>query len=225
MLTPIVLAISQLSDPAFRGVFLRSVVWSIGCFAALHIGAVWVVHRVLELHGWLAWGADILGSVGASLLALWLFLPVAAAIGTMYIERIARAVEHRYYPALPAPDGASVFEQARDGVAVALKVLILNISALFLAFLLPGIGLVLGWAIAAYAIGRGLFVMVAMRRMPRQSAALLYRRTRGPVLAHGAILALAAYVPILNLLIPVVGAAAMVHILGTRLTVTEICRS
>jgi len=75
-----------------------------------------------------------------------------------------------------------------------------------------------GWAIAAYAIGRGLFVAVAMRRMPRRHAELLYYQARPMVLAQGGVMALAAYVPLLNLLIPVVGTAAMVHVLDRALT-------
>ena len=59
--------------------------------------------------------------------------------------------------------------------------LALSIVALILAFVVPGIGLILGWMIAAYAIGRGLFVAVAMRRMPRLMAELLYRQCRGIV--------------------------------------------
>ena len=218
---PIGRAIGQLDDPAVRGVLLRSIGWSIACFAALHVGAIWIIHRALALHGWLAWGADILGSVAASVLALWLFLPVATAIGMMYFDRIAASVERRFFPWLPPPAGASLMEQAWDGVVVALKVLALNVLALILAFLLPGIGLILGWMIAAYAIGRGLFVAVAMRRMPRKMAEALYRSSRGVVLTQGAILALAAYVPVLNLLVPVVGVAAMVHVLDMALTAAE----
>jgi uncharacterized protein involved in cysteine biosynthesis len=210
---PIARAISQLDDPAFRGVLFRSIAWSVACFAALHIGAVWAVHQVLGQHGVLAWTADILGSIGASLLAFWLFLPVAAAIGTMYLNRISLAVELRFYPSLPPPAGASLTEQAWDGVVVGIKVLALNVVALTLALILPGAGLILGWMIAAYAIGRGLFVAVAMRRMPRMAAEALYRESRGIVLTQGAILALAAYIPVMNLLIPLVGTAAMVHAL------------
>ncbi len=89
--------------------------------------------------GWLGL-ADILGSVGASLLAFWLFLPVAAGIGTLYLDRIASAVERRFYPWLPPPDSATLLEQAWDGIAVALKVLALNVAALILALLIPGLG-------------------------------------------------------------------------------------
>jgi CysZ protein len=215
---PVVLAISQLDDPAFRGVLLRSLAWSLACLAVLYAGAIWTVHHLLALHGWLAWAVDIVGSIGALLLAFCLFLPVAVGIGTLYLDRIAFAVERRFYPWLPQPENAPVLEQAWDGIIVALNVLALNVAALILALVLPGIGFILGWMIAAYAIGRGLFVAVAMRRMPRAMAESLYRRSRGLVLTQGAILALSAYVPIANLLIPVLGTAAMVHILDMALS-------
>jgi uncharacterized protein involved in cysteine biosynthesis len=218
LLLPFTLAVSQFDDPTFRGVLFRSFAWSIACFATLQAGAVWTIHRVLELHGWFAWGADMLGSIATALLALWLFLPVAAAIGTLYFDRIAASVERRFYPWLSPPNAASLLEQAWDGIAVAARVLALSIVALILAIVLPGIGLILGWMITAYAIGRGLFVAVAMRRMPRAAAESLYRGNRFLVLFQGAILALAAYIPLVNLLIPIIGIAAMVHVLDIALT-------
>ena len=218
---PLARAIGQLDDPVFRGVMVRGIGWSVACVVALHAGTAWIVHRLLGMHGLLAWGADIVGAIGASLLAFWLFLPVAAAIGTLYFDRIAAAVEQRFYPFLPPPNGAPLLEQVWDGLAVALRVLMLNIAALILVLLLPGIGLILGWAIAAYAIGRGLFVAVAMRRMPRRVAESLYRANRGAVWAHGGILALAAYIPVMNLFIPVIGVAAMVHVLDVALTAAD----
>lgn len=215
---PVLRAVGQFDDRAFHGILLRSVAWSIGCFAALHIGSIWAINRLLALHGWLAWSIDVLGSIAASILALWLFLPVAVVIGTLYFDRIAGAVELKFYPWLPPPRGAPLLEQAWDGVEVAVKVLALNIAGLLLAFLLPGIGFLLSWSIAAYAIGRGLFVAVAMRRMPRAAAESLYRSRKGTVLVQGAILALAGYIPLLDLLIPIIGVAAMVHIVDMALT-------
>ena len=208
---PISRAIAQFDDPACRSALFGSIAWSFVCFAALHVGAIWAVHRLLDLHGWVAWIVDIFGSV-------------AAAIGTMYIGSIASAVERRFYPWLGPAEGASIIEQTWDGIAVALKVLAFNIVALLLTFLLPGVGLILGWMIAAYAIGRGLFVAVAMQRMPRPVAESLYRSCRSTVLVQGGILAAAAYIPILNLFIPIVGTAAMVHILDIAVT-TENNRS
>ena len=217
LLTPLVRAIAQLDDRVFLGVLLQSVLLAATCFALLHVGAFWLVHHVMALHGWLAWGVDILGTIGASLLALWLFIPVAVLIGTLFIERIARAVERRYYPSLPPAQGASLAVQLWDGVAVGGRVLALNVVALLLALAIPGIGLFGAWAIAAYAIGRGLFVAVAMRRMSRRDSEAVYRRNRGTILLLGGVLALAGYIPALNLLIPVLGTAAMVHVLDQAL--------
>ncbi|HEX3400257.1 MAG TPA: EI24 domain-containing protein [Acetobacteraceae bacterium] len=218
LLSPLARALAQLDDPIFLGVLLRSVAWSGVCFILLHIATIWGVHQLLDLHGWIGWAAEVLGGIGASLLALWLFLPLAVIIGTFYIDRIARAVERRYYPTLPPPRGASLAAQLWDAISIGLRILLLNLLALVLALVLPGVGLVLAWIIGGYAIGRGLFAAVAMRRMPRAAAEALYRRGRPVVLAQGCIIALAGYIPVLNLLIPVVGTAAMVHVLDQAMT-------
>jgi CysZ protein len=218
---PIIRAISQLDDPVFRGVVLRSLAWAMACFVGLYTGGAWGVHQLLAFHGWLAWTADVLGSIGVALLAFWLFLPVAAGIGMLFCDRIATAVERRFYPWLTRAESAPILEQVWDSISVAVNVLALSIAALIFAFIVPGLGFVLGWVIASYAIGRGLFVAVSMRRMSRPIAESIYFKYRGIVLAQGAVLALAAYIPLLNLLIPVVGTAAMVHILDMALATEQ----
>ncbi len=222
---PLSRAIEQLDDRIFIGVLLRSLAWAVVAFAALHVAAIWAVQCLLDLHGWLGWLAGFAGSLAATALALWLFLPVAAAIGALYIDRIAAAVECRYYPSLPPARGAPIGAQIWDALSVGGRVLLLSLLALVAALFLPGIGLVLAWAIGAYAIGRGLFVAVAMRRMPRVAAEMLYRRSRSLVLAQGAALAFASFLPILNLFIPVIGAAAMVHVLDQALVPPRPLRS
>jgi len=52
----------------------------------------------------------------------------------------------------------------------------------------------------------------------------LYRANQYTILAHGAILALASYIPVLNLLIPILGVAAMVHVLDVVLTAAAASR-
>ena len=213
LLSPLARALGQLNDRVFLGVLVQSLVLSALSFFALHALALWIVHGMLELHGWLAWLADILGSVAASALAMWLFLPLAAVIGTLFVDRIALAVEARWYPDLPPAVGAPLAMQLWDGLVLGLRILLLNLLALLCVLLIPGLGLLLGWAVAAYGMGRGLFVAVAMRRMDRRSAEFVYRRRRRLVLVQGAAMALAGTIPLLNLLIPVIGTAAMVHVL------------
>lgn len=218
LLSPLTRAIGQMGDRAFLGVLLRCLSWAVVCFVALHIAAVWAVERIVHWPGLLGWAVGLLASVGATLLAAWLFLPLAAIIGTLYIDRIAAAVERRYYPGLPPARGASVAAQLWDGLCLGGRILLLNLLALVLALILPGIGLLLAWAVAAYAMGRGLFVMVAMRRLSRGAANETYRTARGMIFAYGGLMALAAYLPLLNLFIPLIGTASMVHVLDLVLT-------
>ena len=218
MLKPFFRAIEQLDDPAILGVLGQSLLLSALGFAALCAGAVYGLHHVLagEASGWLAWVAGVLGGFAAAAAALWLFLPLAVVIASLFLEPVCRAVERRWYPGLPAPSGAALAAQIWDGVVVGGLVLAMSALSLLLALLVPGVGLVLGWAITAWALGRGLFVAVAMRRMSRAEANALYARRRWGVLLQGAALALAGSLPVVNLLVPVLGTACMVHVLMDR---------
>ncbi len=214
MLSPLTRAIAQLQDPVFLGVVWRSLLLSAVGFLALLAGSVWGINHFVAQPGWLGWLAATAGGVGAALLALWLFVPVALVISTLYMDRVAAAVDRRFYPDLPVPLGAPLTVQAWDGLALGAQVLALQLAALLLAILLPGVGIVLGWLVAGWAIGRGLYMGVAMRRMGRAEALRSYAARRLPVLLQGVALALASSVPGFNLLVPVLGTAAMVHVLN-----------
>lgn len=221
MLTPMLRALEQLDDPIFLGVLLRSLALSVLAFVALVFGSFWAVQTLLNQPGWLGWAAGVFGSLAAIMLAFVSFVPVALLIATLYLDRVSAAVERRFYPFLPKPEGAHVAVQAWDGVALGAKVLAWQAVALVAALVLPGPGLIIGWALTAWAIGRGLFVAVAMRRMSRLAAIELYRRRRVAVLVQGGILALASTIPLLNLLVPVLGVAALTHVMDTGLAAPE----
>ncbi len=224
VLTPLWRAVGQLEDPALLGVLARSLAWSVGCFAALLAASAWAAGAwaqaataVAGSRHWLGMVAGALagtaGAVGAALLALWLFVPVAAVIAALHADRVALAVERHWYPGAPAAVPAPWAPLLWDGLALGLRVLALNLLALAVSLALPGVGWLLGWAIAGWALGRGLFMAVAMRHMPRPAALAAYQRARLVVIAQGGILVLVGWVPVLNLLTPIVGAAAMVHVL------------
>jgi uncharacterized protein involved in cysteine biosynthesis len=216
MLQPLFRAVSQLNDKVFLGVVWRSLALSLLAFLALLAGSVWLVEDWVGQGGWLGWLVGLAGGLGILALAVWLFVPVALVIATFYVDRIASAVEERFYPGLPPPVGAPVTEQTWDGVVLGAQVLVLQIASLIAAVLLPGVGLALGWVVTGWAIGRGLFVSVAMRRMSRPEALRVYARRRLAVVVPGIGLAVASTFPPLNLLVPVVGIAAMVHVFNLR---------
>jgi len=210
LFTPALRAIAQLDDPALLGVLLQTVLLSALCFAGLAGGSVWFVHHWLA-HGTLGWLAGALSGLLALVAALWLFVPISLVIAGFFLEPICRAVERRWYPDLPRAHPASLWAGLWDGIALGLRVLALSLLALIFSF--TGIGAVVGWLVTAWAIGRGLFVAVALRRMDRRAALAAYAGVRVPVFVHGALLTLAGTVPLLNLLVPILGPAAMVHLL------------
>ena len=215
MFSPMLRALQQTDDPVFVGVLVRSIAWCILAFLGVLAGSSWAVAHLVGQPGWVGWLAGVAGGLAAALLAIWLFVPAAVLIATLYINRVADAVDRRFYPTLPPPAaGESAVIQVWDGVALGAQVLAWQVVALILALLLPGVGLVLGWAVTGWAIGRGLFVAVAMRRMSRAEALGVYARRRAAVLVQGGLLALAGTVPFLNLLVPVVGVAALTHVLN-----------
>lgn len=213
MFTPVLRAFDQIEDPAVLGVLIKSLLLSAACFGLLCFGSVIGLHHALATHGWLAWLAGILGGAAALAAGVWLFLPVAIVIASAFMEPVCRAVERRWYPHLPPHPGARLPAQLWDGLVVGSTVLALNLVSLVLALLIPGIGLFLGWAITAWALARGMFVTVAMRRMTRGNAARLYRRHRAFIILQGAVLTLIGYVPLADLLLPVLAPACMVHLL------------
>jgi CysZ protein len=212
LLTPIYRALAQLDDPRLLGVLLQSVLLSALCFGGLAVGSVWLVHQLVA-HGTLGWIAGALGGALAIFAALWLFVPIAVVIAGLFLEPVCRAVERRWYPNLPPSRPAGLLVQGWDGLVVGLQVLGLTLISLTLALFLPGPGHLIGWLVTAWAVGRGMFSAVAMRRMDRRSALAFYDQIRWAVLAQGALLTLGGTVPILNLLLPVVGTAAMVHLI------------
>lgn len=210
----LLLAIGQLDDPACSGVLARSVTLALVAYAGLLALGIWGIRYLLASVQWAGWIAGVVGTLGVALLAFWLFLPTVLLIATLFIERIAAAVDRRHYPTLPPPSPAALHAQLWDGLALAGQVLVLNAVSVVAALLLPGIGLAIAILISGWAIGRGLFVAVAMRRMSRAEAQGCYRHNRIAVLVPGLLLAAAALVPGLNLLVPIVGTAAMVHVLN-----------
>ena len=212
------LAIGQLDDPTCFGVLVRSVGLALLAYVLLLAGSIWGVHALLASAAWPGWLAGVVGTLGVALAAFWLFLPTVMLIATLYMERICLAVDRRHYPFLPPPRPAPLTVQFWDGAVLAVQVLLLNGVALVLAFLpVPGVGLVLAILVSGWAIGRGLFVAVAMRRMGWGQAQALYRHNRWAVLLPGMALAVAATLPGVNLLVPVVGTAAMVHVLNRHM--------
>lgn len=207
------LALGQIGDPAFRRPLLLGVLGAALALGLLTWGAVeTAAWAAAGGAGWLSWLAQAAGGAVGLLLAWWLFLPVAAAIAAQLVEPVAAAVERRYYPGLPPPRGASVAAQVAFGLRFGLRLLLIQILLLPL-FFLPVVGFVLALLVSAHALGAGMVQQTALLRMDMPQARLAWRQRRLSGWVLGLALAAMALVPFLNLLVPVLGTAASVHLL------------
>jgi CysZ protein len=213
MLAACLLTLRQIGDPAFLGPLVRGVLGACLVFLGLAAATAWLVGGLAGGEGWLAGLAATLGGLLALGLAVWLFVPVVLALSGLFLDPVAAAVERRFYPALPPADGAGLGAQLAFNLGLALRFGLLSLVALPLALLVPPVGAVLLWLISTVALGHGLFEGVAQRRMSVPESRRLRRRREVAVLGLGAVLAAMALVPGLNLLVPVLGTAAMTHLL------------
>ena len=214
VLASLVLPLGQLLDPGFRSPLYKGLLGAVLAFVGAATLASWGVDALAARGGWLATAAGALGGVLVVVTAVWLFVPAALATSGLFLDETVTAVERRHYPGLPPPvGGASLAAQARFNLLLGLRVLALNLLMVPLALALPLVGVVALWAVAAVALGDGLFEGVAQLRMSVAEARGLRQRRRGAVYTVGGVLAAVAAVPFLNLLVPVLGTAAMTHLL------------
>lgn len=221
ILTAFAKALGQLGDPRFRRVLILGLALTIALLFAVYalvlIAISWLTGDAvtLPLVGEVRWLDDLLGwssLVAMMIMSIFLMVPVASAITSLFLEDVAAAVEARHYPALP-PVAPMPWSDALRDTAGFLGVLIgANLLALVLYIALPFGAFAIFWGLNGYLLGREYFQLAAMRRLGRAGAQDLRRRHWLTVWAAGVLMAIPLSVPLINLLIPILGAATFTHL-------------
>jgi len=211
------LALAQLSDPRLRRPLVLGLAAAALMFLALFAGGTWLVAEAATAGGWLERVVEALGGVAAFAVAVLLFAPATLVVAGMLLDDVAEAVEAKHYPGLAPARRSGLGEQLLAGLGLAGRVLALSLLALPLVLLLPGLGWVIWLLVSAYALSRDYAELAALRRMDLAQARAWRRRHRARLLIAGIPAALLALVPVANLLVPVLGAAAFTH-LAARLS-------
>ncbi len=218
-------ALSQMGDPRFRGVLLKGIGLTVGLLILIY----WLV---FQLVGWLApdtislpWIGEITWVdtflSGASLilmmgLSVFLMVPVASAFTSIFLDDVTDAVEERHYPHLPPAPHVSMAEGLKDGLLFLGVIAAANILALVvylpLLLLMPPLAPAVFIALNGYLLGREYFQLIALRRLGRAGAKQARRRHAAHIWIAGALMAAPLTIPLVNLLIPVLGAATFTHL-------------
>lgn len=214
-------AVAQLGDPAFQRVLWTGLALTVGlliAFGALFVwGVNWLLPDTIALPwigeiGWLdnvASGASVLGLL---VLSVFLMVPVASVFTSFFLDDVTDAVEAKHYPRLSPAPRLSLADSIRDGAAF-LGVLILANLAAFAAYLiLAPLAPLIFYALNGFLLGREYFQLIAARRLGREGAAALRRRHTLRIWAAGCVMAVPLTVPIVNLLVPLLGAASFTHL-------------
>ena len=218
-------AVGQMSDPRFRRVLFLGIGLALALLIGFTAAFMWftdwlvpeqlwlpVIGEVQWVDDFLSWGALFL----LLFLSTFLMIPVASAITSLFLDDVADAVESRHYLDLPRTKGASFADGMIDTVNFLGVLLVANIFALILVVILvfvfpPAVPFVF-WIVNGLLLGREYFTMVAIRWVGRAEAKRLRRQFSSTIWVAGILMAIPLSVPILNLLIPILGAATFTHL-------------
>jgi len=214
MILALVRAIGNLSAPPLRRVVGLSLGLALATFAVL-----WFVVGVIIGHtawfGWrpLNWLVDIFGALAVAVLSWLLFPAVVTMVIGLFLERIAASVEALDYPGRGPPRRASFGETIAATLRLMALTILVNLLALPLYVLLPGLNFFVFLGLNGYLFGREYFEVVALRRFDPAAVRALRRRRAGRIFLAGVMIAGLFAVPFVDLVAPVIATAFMVHLL------------
>lgn len=223
-------ALKQLPDPNFRAVLLLGIGLTIGLLASICVLFLIALQIVVPDAIELPW----LGSFGGLqailswtsilvmlILSVFLMVPVASVFTGFFLERVAVAVEARFYPHLPPAPGLGTWESIKDSLNFISILVLINLVALIASFWLGPFVPIVFWCVNGYLLGREYFTLAAARRIGLEPARRLRNRHKWSIFVAGVLMAIPLSVPILSLVIPVLGAATFTHMYH-RLTGTPV---
>lgn len=214
MIDSLLKAIGQLTDPKFRRVLLLGVAGTIVLYVLLYLAAGWGLAQLrLFGIGWADRAIDVLGGIAVLVITLVMFPGVATLVLSFLLEDVALAVEAKHYPGLPAPRRQGVTEIAWSALRFTAVTVLVNLMALpfYLILLLVGIGIGLFYLVNGYLLAREYFELAAYRRLPPDQADALRRAHIGRLWLLGVAITFLSTLPVINLVAPLIGTAAMVH--------------
>ncbi|WJY20193.1 EI24 domain-containing protein [Fontisubflavum oceani] len=214
-------ALGQLSDRRFLGVLGLGIGLTLGLLFAFYAAFViligWLLPESFTLPwiGEITWVDNALTWAGIPLmllLSVFLMVPVASAFTGIFLDRIANAVEAEHYPHLPAARQVGIIEGLGDALRFLGVIIGVNLVALIAYLLIPPLAPFLFWIVNGILLGREYAQMVALRRHDATGAAAFRSRNRFTIFAAGVLMAVPLTIPVVNVLVPVLGAATFTHL-------------
>lgn len=213
-------AVSQLTDRRFMRVLFFGLALTVALLFGIYalflagINAFGPDVLTLPLVGEVTWVKDLLGWGSVLLmvfLSFFLMVPVASAFTGLFLEDVAKAVEHKHYPSLPATPRIPFRDTLVDTLNFLGLLIGANVLALIVYAFMTVFSPLIFWALNGFLLGREYFQMAAMRRLGRAGAKALGKQHRFEIWVAGVLMTIPLTIPLINLLIPVLAAATFTH--------------
>lgn len=215
-------AISQVFDRRFITVLIKSIGLTLGLLIGLTMILMYFISFIpamsftIPLIGYEVTFLEELAETASFglilILSSFLMFPVAALFVGLFLDEIADAVEARHYPTLPEPRRQSWGEVLTQSIEFMFVLIGANVIALIIYLLSTVLAPVIFWLVNGYLLGREYFEVVATRRIDKREAKSLRQKNFFAVWMAGALIAVPLSIPVLNILAPVIGVAAFVHL-------------
>ncbi len=214
-------ALGQIGDPKFRSVLFRGIGLTILLLILACAAAIWFINALsgdeisLPFVGTVSWLNDVLNYSGILLvlvLPVFLMVPVASAITSIFLEEVAQAVEDKNYAHLSPAPKIPLGESIQDGLSFMGVLIVANLLALILYAIFTPLALFIFWGMNGFLLGREYFTLAAMRRLGREGARQLRAKHMPTIWLAGTLMAIPLSVPLVNLVIPIFGVATFTHI-------------
>ena len=216
------LTIGQIADPVFRGVVIKSVLFTLALFICLYLLFTWARPDVTYFEwDWLNSIAETGGTLAFFAVLLLTFSTAATLIGGIFLDDIAEAVEKRHYagdtPGRSA-DFSKTFAVSIRFIGITILLNILALPIYLIALLFPPLFACIFYGLNGYLLSREYFELVSLRHLDAKAGRQLRKANRTKVFLGGVIIAFFITVPIVNLVVPILATAFMLHIFKTLQT-------
>lgn len=206
--------LSQIFSKPFRSILWRSLGMTLLLLVTLGAVGLWGTGYIPNLGiGWADTIIDVLIDAAVIVGLIFLVIPVTAIFIPLFLDEVGQAVEERHFPESIGPRKQGMIEGIWLGIKGLFVLLAVNLVALPLVFLLPGLGFVIFLVVNGFLLGREFFEAAAVRHYPPAQIKQLRQRHSGRVFVAGMAVAALLAIPIVNILVPLFGTAFMVHVL------------
>lgn len=215
------LTLGQLGDARFRKVLFLGIGLGFALLVAFFAGLMWLLNAALgpeaslPFIGEVTWLNDLVSWTALFsmiVLSVFLMVPVASAITSLFLDDVADAVEDRHYAHLPKAERVPWGDALIDTLSFLGVLILANLFALILYAMFPPFALFIFWGLNGFLLGREYFTLAAIRREGRAGAKVLRKRNAGKIWLAGTLMAMPLSLPLVNLVIPILGAATFTHL-------------